>query len=689
MPDPDPNTPSPFHEGEKILQARVGKRDAIEAFGRRAIRPFMPDQHRSFFEQLPFLVVGSMDGEGRPWASILAGRSGFVRAPTDTRLDVNAMPLNDDPLTQNLTKGAAIGVLGIELPTRRRNRMNARVASVSSDGFALKVDQSFGNCPQYIQTRDVDIIRDPEARRAGAEAEEFYALDDAARKLIAEADMFFVASGVEVKDHPMSQGVDVSHRGGRAGFVKVDGNILTIPDYSGNNLFNTLGNFLINPKAGLIFLDFSTGDVLSLTGTVELLGREDPEINAFRGAERGWRFTLDHGVRMYDALPLRARFGKWSPASLSTGDWQETSNQLKTEAEQTTWRRLLIRRIGDESSVIRSFYLEPEDGEPVPSFQPGQFLTVRATPPGQLNPVSRTYTVSSAPHDDVYRISVKREAGGQMSNHLHLALKTGDVIEAKAPKGAFTLDPAESRPAVLIGGGVGITPMISMARQAIHDATRRHHMRPLTILHSATDTAQRAFWDDFSSLAAKSDGALKYYSLISKPTPDETSGQDFHHAGRIDADFIRNTLPLDDYDFYICGPGGFMQATYAILRSLGVRDQRIKAEAFGPASLRRLSDEAAASPPVQEADVAVVNFTRSGVEQRWSAGDATLLETAEAHGLTPDFSCRNGVCGSCATRKKAGEVVYRTAPTAEIASEEVLLCCAVPARNTEILELDL
>ncbi|MDW3225207.1 MAG: pyridoxamine 5'-phosphate oxidase family protein [Paracoccaceae bacterium] len=689
MPDPDPTTPSPFHEGEKTLQVRAGKREAIEAFGRRAIRPFMPDQHRSFFATLPFLVVGSMDDGGRPWASILARRPGFVQSPSNTRLDVKAMPVKDDPLAKNLKTGAAIGILGIDLGTRRRNRMNARVASVKSGSFSLEVDQSFGNCPQYIQTRDIDFVRDTAMGHDSAPTERFDTLDNTKRAWIGQADMFFVASGVHPSDDPARQGVDVSHRGGRAGFVKVEGNTLTIPDYSGNYLFNTLGNFLINPKAGLTFIDFSTGDVLSLTGTVELLGEDDPEISAFRGAERGWRFTLAHGVQMFDALPLRARFGEWSPGSLLAGDWAETAKQLKAEAERDIWRRFVVSRIVDESSVIRSFYLEPEDATPVPNFEPGQFLTVRATPRGMHEAILRTYTVSSAPSDSGYRISIKHELDGQMSNHLHTGLKVGDTIDVKAPKGNFTLDPAETRPAVLIGGGVGITPMISMARQVVHHATRTRHLRPMTIYHSASNTMQRAFRDEFLVLSAQSDGAIQYHSLISNPARDETRGQDFDHVGRVNADMIRNTLLLEDCDYYICGPAEFMQATYSALRSVGVCDQRIKAEAFGPAALQRRPDDPAVLRQVDEAETAVVRFAKSHVEQPWHAGDASLLDTAEAHGLKPDFSCRNGVCGSCATRKSAGEVVYRTPPTAEIGVDEILLCCAVPAKGTEVLELDL
>ena len=165
-------------------------------------------------------------------------------------------------------------------------------------------------------------------------------------------------------------------------------------------------------------------------------------------------------------------------------------------------------------------------------------------------------------------------------------------------------------------------------------------------------------------------------------------GLHFDGVGRLGIDVLQSNLMLDDYDIFVCGPPAFMQAIYDDLRRLGVRDDHIFAEAFGPASLTR--DVALTSVPLsEEADIATLTFAASGFEQRWSAGDPTVLETAEAHGLTPDFSCRSGSCGSCATRLLKGKVSYRTPITAEHAEDEVLICCAVPAKNCDTLILDL
>lgn len=317
-----PTTASPFHKGEQEAQARAGTRERTEMIGQRAIRSYMPDQHRVFFEQIPFVVVGSVDPEGWPWVSILTGGSGFITSREPTALAINAKPVNHDPLAASLKQGAALGVLGIELETRRRNRVNARIKQTTSAGVELEVVQSFGNCPQYIQTRDLHFIHDPQVPRA-LQADHFEHFNDVARDFIVSTDTFFVSSYVANNMGFAAESVDVSHRGGVPGFVKVDGDTLTIPDFAGNNFFNTIGNFLVTPKAGLLFPDFTTGDLLSLTGTVEMLWDDHPEVRSFVGAERAWRFRLHHGVRLRDALPFRTKLQEYSPASIRAGNWSE------------------------------------------------------------------------------------------------------------------------------------------------------------------------------------------------------------------------------------------------------------------------------------------------------------------------------------------------------------------------------
>ena len=320
-----PGETSPFHEGEQALQARIGVRDRMERAGRRAIRDFMPDQHRDFFPQLPMLFAGSVDRQGRPWASLLVGRPGFAGAPDPRTLIVAAKPPADDPLAAALAPGAPIGLLGLQLETRRRNRLNGRVTGVGPLGFTVGVDQSFGNCPQYIQARVPEFIRDPRHHAASpARPGDGGALAPAAAALVARADTFFIATSAG--GGGPTTGVDVSHRGGRPGFVAVsaeDGaTVLTFPDFAGNRYFNTLGNIAASGRAGLLFVDFAARATLQLTGTAAIVW-DGPALAAFAGAERLVRVVVEASLWRDDAVPLRWSPPDYAPQLAATGTWAQ------------------------------------------------------------------------------------------------------------------------------------------------------------------------------------------------------------------------------------------------------------------------------------------------------------------------------------------------------------------------------
>jgi predicted pyridoxine 5'-phosphate oxidase superfamily flavin-nucleotide-binding protein len=295
---------STWHEGEVALQQELGVDERMAEIGPKVIRDFMPDQHRAFFRQLPFVVVGTVDASGDAWATLRAGSPGFLSSPDPHSLHVALARNPEDPAEQGMDDGGAIGLLGIELHTRRRNRLNGTITRSSDDAFDVAVGESFGNCPRYISVRDAEFARNP-AMPTPEAARHTDRLDDAARRMIAAADTFFVASYAD--NEIGARRVDVSHRGGRPGFVHVskDG-VLTIPDYAGNMFFNTLGNLLTNPKAGLVFAGFDTGDLLQLSGDTEII-LDSPEIAKFDGAERLWRFTPRRIAYRPDALPLRWR----------------------------------------------------------------------------------------------------------------------------------------------------------------------------------------------------------------------------------------------------------------------------------------------------------------------------------------------------------------------------------------------
>lgn len=311
---------SPWHAGEIAMQRSVGVAERMDEIGRRVVRDHLIEQHRQFYPLLPFAVFGTVDANGDAWATLRAGRPGFLDAPDERRLCVRLPRDAADPADAGMNDGDAIGMLGIELQTRRRNRLNGTIRRDRDDGFDIAVGQSYGNCPQYIQRRDFTFVRDP-ALASDAAPRASDRLDDDVRTTIAQADTFFVASYVDRDDG--ARQVDVSHRGGRPGFVRVDADdTLTVPDFAGNRFFNTLGNLVANPRAGLVFVDFERGDLVQLTGDAQVV-LDAPEIDMFRGAERLWRFRPRRVVQRRGALPLRFAFEPegWSPQSLATGEW--------------------------------------------------------------------------------------------------------------------------------------------------------------------------------------------------------------------------------------------------------------------------------------------------------------------------------------------------------------------------------
>ena len=297
---------SVFHEGELEAQRLAG----VEAMARRVgngIHAEMPDAAQEFLARQPFVVLGGTDKGGAVWCGMVTGVPGFARALDLRTAQIDALPPRSDPLYEILTGASsenALGLLAIEPHTRRRMRVNG-IVEAQENGFLLHVRQAYANCPKYIQARSFvpansDAAKLPATSRGGA-------LTEAQAMKIAEADTLFIASA------HAAGGADASHRGGNPGFVEVENaTALVFPDYSGNMMFNTLGNLLANPRAGLLFTDFETGATLQLTGEAEILW--DAESAArFPGAERVVRFRIAAVVEIKNAIALRGRFESYSP----------------------------------------------------------------------------------------------------------------------------------------------------------------------------------------------------------------------------------------------------------------------------------------------------------------------------------------------------------------------------------------
>jgi predicted pyridoxine 5'-phosphate oxidase superfamily flavin-nucleotide-binding protein len=314
---------TPFHRGERAVQQRLGLLEKLDRHGRLGIRDFMPDQHREFFAQLPFLIVGSVDHAGQPWASVLAAPPGFITSPHSRRLEIRAQALFADPLHETLRANTQIGLLGIEPHTRRRNRANGVANQITENGFSLDIRQSYGNCPKYIQARS-PCFSNNAAETIEKIVHRSDQLDDAMCRLVESADTFFIATAFigEDAEHGRQYGTDVSHRGGKPGFVRIDdGKTLTVPDFVGNFYFNTIGNLVANPRAGLLFVDFECGDLLYVGVDAEIIWDGD-EVRAFNGAQRLLRFHIKQAVRVEASLPLRWGKPELSPALDKIGSWK-------------------------------------------------------------------------------------------------------------------------------------------------------------------------------------------------------------------------------------------------------------------------------------------------------------------------------------------------------------------------------
>ncbi len=303
-----------FHAGEQALQERVGVRERLERGAASFMRDYMPDQHRELFHKLPTLLLGALDAQGQPWATMLGGAPGFVSTPDARQMRIELGRRGDDPVLQQLQSGAAIGVLGLEPHTRRRNRMNGVIASIDEHGLSIEVRQSFGNCPKYIQAREPLSFHAPtdQARTLALGP----GLDATALALIGRSDTLFIASTSGARPGmDGGEGVDVSHRGGEPGFVQIEpsdgATVLTLPDYPGNQFFNTLGNLNAHPLAGLLFVDYASGDLLHLAARAEILWPQDAPFAFHRwpGAQRLLRLRVSAGLRRPAALPSR-----WSEA---------------------------------------------------------------------------------------------------------------------------------------------------------------------------------------------------------------------------------------------------------------------------------------------------------------------------------------------------------------------------------------
>lgn len=410
-----------------------------------------------------------------------------------------------------------------------------------------------------------------------------------------------------------------------------------------------------------------------------------------------WLITLAIFVQVaaWAALAFLRHWGNFlTLRERATGSHAEPPSVPTAKAPATTtpaapgWEGFRPFRVSrklyeDEAHSICSFYLMPVDGAPLPAFEPGQYLTFQfalgEAGDGSPHQVVRCYSLSDRPRPDYYRITVKRvpAAGpelpaGRASNHLHDRVEEGDVLMLKPPAGQFHLQEYGPSPIALIGGGIGITPMLSIAKALLHAGSQRD----IWLFYGVRNRADHAMREELAALAAHHPN-LHLHICYSRPGEGDTAGVDYQHAGRISVDLLRLTLPRQVEQFYVCGPPPLMETLVPELEDWGVAAEAIHYEAFGPASVRRRN-----SAPTQAAHSAIqVTFSKSGKQLAWNPAAGSLLEFAEEHGIKVDSGCRAGNCGCCQTRIEDGEVDYHQQPDAEVEAGACLLCVSTPKQD--------
>ncbi|GAB4547992.1 MAG: 2Fe-2S iron-sulfur cluster-binding protein [Phycisphaerales bacterium] len=367
------------------------------------------------------------------------------------------------------------------------------------------------------------------------------------------------------------------------------------------------------------------------------------------------------------------------------------SQRAKTESAQEAWdgfRKFEVARKRFEGGDICSFYLKPHDGRPLPGFKPGQYLTFQLRIPGQSKPVIRCYSLSDAPCDSHYRVSIKRcppprdkpEAPpGLSSNFFHDQVNEGDILDVRAPSGGFYCEPDgdELMPVVLIGGGIGLTPVLSMAK-AIADAGVK---RETWLFYGVRNNAERVLGDELEAIGREHDHIHVRY-VHSSPGEDEVEGRDYDLKGYIGVELFKQVLPSNNYIFHICGPPPMMASLVEQLEEWGVPDEHVRFEAFGPATVKR--KKKAEDTPAGDgapAKTYTVTFERSAVTEAWDSESDSLLDFGEDKGVALDSGCRAGNCGSCLVAIKSGSVAYDTEPGAKPESGSCLLCVCRPTSD--------
>ena len=567
-----------YHEGELSVQERMGVAETAK-FRSAHQKTFLPEPSQDFFAKRPFVVISALDAEGRMYCSMVATADGSpcLQDVTSKSLVLRAGSLSPrDALRTALVPGTAVGLIGIDFSTRARVRVNSTVSNVAANGdVTLAVEISASHCAQYITQRTWQASPGDKASSEPKGARKAKAIslstgsassqapgpvaslqdDPVLKHLIDGADTFFIGSSYGRRDDDVDarHGADASNRCGSPGFVRVTGHdTLTFDNYNGNQMYSTLGNITKDPRVGLTFFDWESGEALQISGIAA--------INFAPEQQQGG------GERVLQVVTVRVDSVRRVPGALP-GTWKQSQS-----------RPLVISKKVDESEGVTSFYLKAPalDPRPLAPFISGQHMPVL------IKGLNRSYSLSGNPGDDTYRISVKNI--GQVSSALH-KLQEGDEVTCFPPAGSFgpaALDArSEVDAVVLVAAGVGITPMVSMA----YDATR-----PTAVIHAVKNGKQWPFRAEFRKISAAAPKTMKLRAFLSRPEEKDlavanAAAHDWEIAARRvraeDLLQVAKDLGATKPMFCFCGPLPFSAPLMAALEEAGIPAADIKSESFG------------------------------------------------------------------------------------------------------------
>ena len=346
------------------------------------------------------------------------------------------------------------------------------------------------------------------------------------------------------------------------------------------------------------------------------------------------------------------------------------------------FRPFRVSRKVRESDRVISLTLEPTDGQPIPDALPGQFVVLRLAP-ASAPALTRSYSLSNAPGATRYRVSVKRDAHGAAGAYIDDELQVGEIVQASAARGAFTLQPGDG-PIVLLSAGIGVTPVLAM----LHALASRESAREVWWLYGTRNGREHPFAEETRELL-KTLARRHRHVCYSAPDPEDRLNIDFDAPGRLDMRALQQLGPPRNGDFYICGPSTFMSDLTAGLAALGVARDRIHTEMFGagPSITPGISASPLRPPHLPDGSPGsgpLVSFARSGLNVRWGSKFGSLLELAEACDVPVRWSCRTGVCHTCETGLVAGKVGYRPDPVDAPPDGNALICCSQPEGDVVI-----